>query len=199
MENYKRIPDSILKNKELADSEKLLLAYLYTYQYTVVDSKVIITNNFCFETQENLADELGTTLRTLQRTIQSLKEKGLIFQTKKGSVDGKRQFKNRKAIIMVDEFNKLPITTVKEPVKVSTPEVVESAPEVKITTNTKKMTNKLQLKDILKPYFDDGRINTGQFVDLTEKIENNQFYYGCDLIKVIDVEVKNNEIAKSLW
>jgi hypothetical protein len=131
MENYTRIPDSIRKNKSLSPTEKLILGYLYTYQNKLVGKKVISTGNYYYDTQAILAEELGTYLREIERALFTLKQKGLIFQTKKSLVDGKSQYKNRKAIIMVDDNNPLPTIDVpnskpkelSKPNEVLTPEV----------------------------------------------------------------------------
>jgi hypothetical protein len=121
MENYTRIPDSIRKDKTLSPLHKMIIGYLSTYQ-TKPDGTS--TNLVYFNTQEKLAEELGTPIRTLKTAIEFLELKQIIYQPKKGDMDGKRYYKNRKAIVLVDEFHKLPIEF----------KILEEAAEVTIST-----------------------------------------------------------------
>ncbi len=220
MENYTRIPDSIRKNKSLTSTEKLILGYLYTYQNKLVGKKVISTGNYYYDTQAILAEELGTYLREIERALFTLKQKGLIFQTKKSLVDGKSQFKNRKAIIMVDDNNPLPTIDVpnskpkqlSKPNEVLTPEVeyddLDNAflneptkDELVIieVKSSKKIINKLLLIDILNKYHDNNDIQTGDFVDIKNDIDNDMFYYEEDLMKIINEKIEYNNIVKSMY
>lgn len=225
MENYTRIPDSIRKDKSLTSTEKLILGYLYTYQNKIVGKKIISTQTYYYDTQAALAEELGTYLREIERCIASLKTKGLIFQKKKNEVDGKNQFKNRKAIIMVDENNPLPI---KETIPTS--EVSKSVSNEPLTTEimltsdaeinelkvfltdkpmcsvmgitfsepTKKITNKLILIDILDEHTNEDGLKQGQNVDIRSRIDNDEFYYIEDLVKIINEEIDYNNMCKSM-
>jgi len=199
MENYTRLPDSIRKNKSLTSTEKIILGYLYTYQYKLVGKKLISTGSYCLETQDNLADEIGLLVLTLKRTLITLKEKGLIFNQKKGSIDGKSQYKNRLATIMVDEFNPLPTEIeIKIPKnvskKISTPTEVLSP----VTIKTKSIASKVLLKEILTNSYDSGDINRSQEVDLITMIDNDKFLYVCDLMLIINENKTYNEIARSI-
>lgn len=159
------MPESIRKDKSLTSTEKLILSYLYTYQNKMVNGKETPSNNYFFDTQENLAEELGASYRTIKRSISNLIELGLIFKKKKSSVDGKAQYKNRLAIIMVDENNKLEIN--ETPTKVKEEVIVE---QVVVESEYNDMpTNKL--KDMIKSALDKGWItiiqsnNLGHLVD----------------------------------
>ena len=103
MENYTRISDSIRKNKSLTATEKLLLGYLQTFQQNPDGTP---TNNYCFLQQEKLAEELGESLASIKRAIKSLISKQLLFQAPERFYNGTgKQYKKRKATIMVDDNN----------------------------------------------------------------------------------------------
>ena len=106
MENYIRIPESVLQNEELTIQEKFFLGKLHTYQMTVDGNP---TGNYCFDTQENIAKEIGMSVITFKRMLKTLTKNGYIFLEKKRDVVGGKQYKNRKAIVMVDKFNPNPI------------------------------------------------------------------------------------------
>lgn len=175
MENYIRIPKSILTNSELDIYEKHILGYLYTYQTTVVDNKLIPTKNYCFDTQENIANELGISIRKLKYLIVGLKSKGLIFMVKKSQVDGKNQYKNRRAIIMVDEFNPLPTKkevieskTITEPLTTTPPEDIKAVEKVSktedktvlITFINEKYPTPCSISNTLIEMINDGKIKS---------------------------------------
>lgn len=105
-ENYIRIPLSMLMDDGLTLTHKVILGYLNTYQNKPDGTP---TNNFVYDTQSNLSVTLGIGISTLKDAINYLEANGYIFKTTKNDIDDKPQFKNRKAIIMVDEHNPLPI------------------------------------------------------------------------------------------
>lgn len=111
METYTRISTRILKDKNLSPTHKLILGFLQTYQQQPDGTP---TGNYWYNTQKQLAEELGLSLKTITDAIAFLEGKGLIFQPKKSKIDNKHQYKNRKAIILVDEFNELPTEFIKE-------------------------------------------------------------------------------------
>ena len=107
---FARISTEIMKDKSLSPLHKLILGFLDTYQNKPDGSS---TKMVWYNTQENLAEELGVSLKTLTDAIRVLEGKGIIFQPKKGLIDKKAQYKNRKAIILVDENNPLPTEFIK--------------------------------------------------------------------------------------
>lgn len=148
MENFTRVSDSIRTNKSLTASEKLFIGYLQTYQLSPDGTP---TNNYCFLKQEELAEELGESLSTIKRMIISLSSKGIIFQSAARNYNKSGyQFKNRKATILVDEYNPLPTeleVPKKEPKKVS-PKVEVVVPEpVKEVAAIKQLTIEDELED----------------------------------------------------
>lgn len=164
MENYSRVPDSIRRNENLTSTEKLFMGYLYTYQNKVVGKKIVPTGTYCFDKQTNLAYELGVNLKTITNTISSLEEKGLIFKAKKGKIDGKSQYKNRKAIIMVDDNNPLPTKEdVKVESKVVEKPIQEPLPTVEVVTpEVQDSVSKFDLKEIVNEAVKRGTISIVQ-------------------------------------
>lgn len=118
MENYKRTPNSIDKNKSLSFGEKSLLAYIHTYQNKVIGGKEVPSGKYCFDTQDTIANNLGTTRVTINRLVKSLTKKGLIYTVPKSEIDGKPQYKDRLAYIMINENNP-------PPTKVESKEVIQ--------------------------------------------------------------------------
>jgi biotin operon repressor len=104
---YTRITEKLRKNKNLTPLHKLLIGFLNTYQSNPDGTP---TNKFYYDKQDNLAEELGVSVRTIKTAIQFLEDKGIIFQPQKSTIDGRPQYKNRKAIILVDKNNPLPST-----------------------------------------------------------------------------------------
>lgn len=104
---YTRITEKLRKNKDLTPLHKLLIGFLNTYQTNPDGTS---TKKYFYDTQENLAEELGVSVRTIKSAIQFLEEKEIIYQTQKSKIDKRPQYKNRKAIILVDQHNKLPST-----------------------------------------------------------------------------------------
>jgi DNA-binding Lrp family transcriptional regulator len=140
MENnfFKVYYNDILSNKKLNSNEKLLIFYLKSFQDN---------NKVCFQTQNDIADILGLSPKTLEKVIYSLKKQELIFT----SNDRKylTPFNNRKAIILVDENNPLP-STEEEPNAI-TDEPIESGTTIpnKIE-EPKEIIDKLNLSGVNK-------------------------------------------------
>lgn len=110
------------------------MGYLHTYQNKPDGTP---TNNFCYETQENLCVELGTSLSTLKRDLKVLLELRLIVMPPKSEVDNKRQYKGRKAYKLIDAnlslLTKEPkeIAPIEPPVEiVQTAAIIEATPEL---------------------------------------------------------------------
>lgn len=99
-EDFLQITYSLLKDKTLSTSQKILISYLKSFQRT--------KGEYCYDTQENIANDLGFALITIKKDIKELTEKNIIFLEKKRDLIGGKQYKNRKAIILVDDNNPLP-------------------------------------------------------------------------------------------
>ena len=89
-ENFIKITTSLRKRKDLSPTHKYVLSYLLSFQQN---------GKACFQTQEEIAEELGMTTITLKRAILSLEEAGHIIKEKASKWSGKPQYKNRKALI----------------------------------------------------------------------------------------------------
>lgn len=124
MENFIKLEYQLLQRVDINLEEKVLVSYLQGWQSS---------NKVCFETQEEISTKLGISIRTLKRTIQSLKEKRIIFT----SNDRKYliPFNNRKALVLVDDNN--PYPTPLEEATTSTKEITSTK---KITSNEVKTT-----------------------------------------------------------
>lgn len=99
MKTFLKIDSTLLANVNYTPTEKLFIAYLQSYQND---------NKYCFDTQEELSKVFGICLRNIKYLIKDLRERGIIFMVPKSQIDHKSQYKNRKAIILVDDNNPLP-------------------------------------------------------------------------------------------
>lgn len=163
---YTRITEKLRQNKELTPLHKLLIGFLNTYQSNPDGSS---TKKFYYDTQETLAEELGVSTRTIKTAIQFLEDKSIIFQPQKSEIDGRPQYKNRKAIILVDKNNPLPSTKKQalEPKIISKP-----IPEVQ--------------KEEIVSEIEDNQPNTIE--ELKELINDNDFVMKSDItFKVINI------------
>ena len=100
-ELFLQLEYKLLQDKRLSLSQVLIISYLKSYQHQKNDQ-------YFYDTQENLSKILNIKLRTLKSDIKYLLELGIIFFKTKSAIDGKRQYKNRKAIIFVYAKNPLP-------------------------------------------------------------------------------------------
>lgn len=173
MTQYYTLNPEILKLEGLSLLEKNLLCIFKGYQ----DHEL-----YCFETQKELAKLFNVSNRYIEVAIKNLKNKNLIFLVKKSKIQG-HQFKNRKAIIMVDKNNPLPkteeemiklndIKEVKERQRANKPtqEKVEMKPTIK---TEKKITIKLpkyQLKNICEELY----LSYQQTQYINKKIESEE-------------------------
>ena len=102
MKNFIQLDLELLSNTGYTLTQKILIGYLQSFQKT--------KEVYCFKEQVKIAEQLGIPLRTLERDIQDLRDLKLIFMKKKREVDKtNRTYKNRKAIILVDDNNPYPI------------------------------------------------------------------------------------------
>lgn len=130
-EHYTRVSDSIRRNKNLTSAQKLILGYLQSYQSTPDGAP---SKKFYYDKQDKLAEELGMSLKALNVALKCLEEKKLIFKTTQRSVDKKqRQYKNRKGIIFVDEFNPYPEEAITE--TISTQHIQDVVEELIVSEN----------------------------------------------------------------
>ena len=83
---YTRISTEIMKDKTLSPTHKLILGYLQTYQQKPDGTP---TGNYWYNTQKQLAEELGLSLKTITDAIAFLEGKGLMFQPKKSTIYNK--------------------------------------------------------------------------------------------------------------
>lgn len=214
IESYTRIPDSIMFSTKLSPTEKIILGYLYTYQVKIVGGELKSSGKYCLDTEVNLAERLNIPTSTFKVYIKMLIDKKLIFKKKKGAVDGKPQYKNRMVIIMVDEFNPLPTPDVpkSEPKEVTIPTKVDvpddnsdgldslfddTLPDIKDENRVRKSFNKILQLEMVENEYNNGSINTGQLVDLKEKIENNKYNYKEEIQCDLDEEINYNIMSKS--
>jgi len=209
METYIKLENELLADTGYTLTQKLIISKIKGYQ----DNGL-----YCYSTQEELAQQLGLSLRTLKREIFNLKKIGKIFTQPKKLKSNKKQYKNRKAIILVDENNSLPTKeemvhieetqdiVVQDEIKPSnevskendvvTPEKEDNpTEEVKITPREKLATKHLlhKLLDAKKELLKEGNI-----VDFKREIEENKFYYVNDLLQVINETIEYNEMAKNI-
>jgi biotin operon repressor len=141
---YTRITEKLRKNKDLTPLHKLLIGFLNTYQSNPDGTS---TKKYFYDTQENLAEELGVSVRTIKTAIQFLEDKGIIYQTQKSKIDKRPQYKNRKAIILVDKNNPLPSTENKAVEEtISTEAISEVQVEVIVPQIKEKSTNEKLLE-----------------------------------------------------
>jgi hypothetical protein len=111
---FTRINENLRKDTTITPLHKLIIGFLETYQSNPDGTQ---TKKYFYNSQEFLAIELGVSLRTLKTGIQVLEEKGIIYQTQKSKIDNRPQYKNRKAIILVDSNNPLPLKETSQPIQ----------------------------------------------------------------------------------
>jgi predicted transcriptional regulator len=90
-ENFIKVSTELRRRKDISPTEKLIISYLLSFQSN---------NQVCFQTEDELSFELGMPIRTIKRTIKRLVEVGVFYKEKASLHTGKRQYKNRKAIIV---------------------------------------------------------------------------------------------------
>lgn len=113
METFLKLDYQLLNNKNLSLNQKIIIAFLQSFQ---------AVNKYCFHTQMEMSEKLGIPIATLKREIKFLLENNVIFKEPKSLKDGKRQYKNRKSLIFIDENN--------QPKIVVTPIIKETLPSV---------------------------------------------------------------------
>lgn len=92
--NFIKLTSDILANKELNANQKLILAYIQSYQLNDKD---------CYSKLSEMAETLGMPIATVKRNVNALESKGII---KRGLIKDilnttKPQYKNRKATVYV--------------------------------------------------------------------------------------------------
>jgi predicted transcriptional regulator len=90
-ENFIKVSTELRRRKDISPTEKLIISYLLSFQSN---------NQVCYQTEDELSFELGMPIRTIKRTIKRLVELGVCYKEKASLHTGKRQYKNRKAIIV---------------------------------------------------------------------------------------------------
>lgn len=90
-ENFIKVSTELRRRTDISSTEKIILAYLLSFQ---------ANNQVCYQTEEELSFELGISLSTLKRSIVTLIEMNICYKEKASLHTGKRQYKNRKAIIV---------------------------------------------------------------------------------------------------
>jgi predicted transcriptional regulator len=164
-----KISTELRRRTDLSSTEKMILGYLLSYQ----------SNNLaCYQTEDEISIELGLSLRTLKRSIVNLIQLNIIIKEKASKYTGKRQYKNRKAIIVVSADNTVtPIETIQ-------PE--EKAPQIEENVNLNELKQLLDDKWSLKPDIE------RKLITLVKNCNNQMI---TDIYKKIKVEnIKSNEI-----
>ena len=119
-DTFMKLDFELLKRTDLTIEEKLIISYLKSYQ---------INGKVCYQTQEDISITLGLTTIMLKRKIKELQLKKIIFL----SNDRKYliPFQNRKAIILVDNNNPLPIAETKSDKELDTNSIDNSSKLIK--------------------------------------------------------------------
>lgn len=128
-DTFMKLDFELLKRTDLTIEEKLIISYLKSFQ---------TNNKVCYQTQEDISTTLGLSLRTLKRKIKELQLKKIIFL----SNDRKYliPFQNRKAIILVDNNNPLPIAETKS----------DKELDINSIDNSSKLIKDCQAKDFIE-------------------------------------------------
>lgn len=170
MENFTKIPTSILKDKTLNPSEKIILSYIYTFQSN---------GKYFYDTQSNLADEVGMDVSSVKRIISKLKERKLIFTLKKSLIDGRKQYKNRLCTIMVDEENPYPTNDVdnvqSDELSIKSDVVVSENKLKSLKIDISKEENDY-IKELI--YKKESRLDVGSYDIKPQKCENTELDFG---------------------
>jgi Mn-dependent DtxR family transcriptional regulator len=85
-------------DKDYTLSQATILSYLKSFQEQ---------NKYCYQSKSDIAKRFNFDISTINRTIKSLIDKGVIF-TSQDKKYLKAAFNNRKALILVDDKNPLP-------------------------------------------------------------------------------------------
>lgn len=72
---FTQIPNVLLRTSKLSSTTKLIYAQLLSYAWN---------NNMCFPGQERLAEDCGTSLATITRSIRELVEQGWLEVQRRG-------------------------------------------------------------------------------------------------------------------
>ena len=95
MENtFIRLSTELLKRTDLSAAQKIILSYFLSYQ---------ANKQACYQTEAEIAEALGMTLITIKRNIKSLIQMKYCYKEKASKYSGKRQYKNRKAILVGEQ------------------------------------------------------------------------------------------------
>lgn len=179
---FTRINEVIRRNKEITSSQKLLIGYLNDYQ---------LNGLTCYQTAEELAYELGISVSSINRDVTKLVAKGLV---KRGSfsemgVDGKKQYKNRKATVYIGDKN-----LIAEPNDILKEEI--GANQIDIVQNEQKQDSIGLIETVQIDSFENERKQLGAiFRELTLE-EFNYFKEGILPPKLKDlaiIEYKNKD------
>jgi len=179
-ELFIQVDYKLLQDPRFSLSQTIIISYFKGYQRE---------DGFFYDTQENLSKILGISLPTLKRDIKYLLELGIIFFKTKSDIDGKRQYKNRKAIIFVDEKNPLPKkieSAIAAPA--AEPEAISAPIENNLKTPSTVIMKEFQLMSDTYGYPD----------DVAEQFINHIKINGYDSIDEMVDDVKSNPVLKQL-
>jgi len=177
-QGFIQVEYKLLQDSRLSLSQVIIISYFKGYQRQ---------EGYFYDTQENLSMILGIPIATLKRDIKYLIQLGIIFFTPKGHVDGKRQYKNRKAIILVDEKNPLPK---KKDISISAPAAESeaiSSPLLENTPSTYILKEFTLMSDVY-----------GYPDDVAKQFINHIKINGYDSIEEMVDDVKSNPVLKDL-
>jgi len=155
-----KISTELRRRTDLSSTEKMILGYLLSYQ----------SNNLvCYQTEDEISIELGLSLSTLKRSIVNLIQLGIIIKEKASKYTGKRQYKNRKAIIVVSDDNTAaPIETIQSEEKAAQTEEKLSTDDLinyaYIECSVKRFN--YELYDKVKGMINDNKITSEKEIDL---------------------------------
>ncbi|OAB78769.1 helix-turn-helix domain-containing protein [Cochleicola gelatinilyticus] len=194
-ETFIKIPTELRKRKDLTTTHKVILGYLLSFQ---------LNGKYCYQTQKEIAEELGTPFSTIKRNITQLEKKGIIkTDFVKNITQKKKQYKNRKATI----YNEFKIAQ-NEPseIRKKTKSMKETSTKIKIAQNepfgntikqntlteTEIIEKKPSLKDdiiALKRSFNPSTLSNYEgIIDTLAK--------SCTTIEQVKVEMKKEEAKR---
>jgi hypothetical protein len=172
-ESFLKIDYKLLSNTAHTLSQRILIAYIKGWQ---VDDK------YCIQTQEDIADKLGMSVRTIKDNLVALEAEDVLYVTPAKKVTNKNQYKNRKAIVLIDDKNPAPTKTAKVhenalplPSHVVAP-VQETATPIQETVTVKEESSKWL--DLRARYNDEMKYRKGSPLSPAEfhRITKHHFY-----------------------
>lgn len=183
METFIKIKSNLLSRKDLTATQKIIISYVESYQ---------VNGNILYETMSEISEKLGMSLPTLKRNVKNLIKLDIIKHIKicnitkdayaksildksKNPKPVKRQYKNRKALILnemsdsnevIEENNTPTPKTEVKPV-----EVIKTTPEVPVIEETKKETD---MSEWVNDFLGDTSYDTEDEVFVEDVVITNQ-------------------------